>query len=283
MTGDGGLDIRPLSPLIGAEIHGINIARPLDPTTVAGIREALNTHHVVFFRGQDLSDEQQADFGRQFGVPTEGHPVLPAVDGHPEVLSIDGREDRASWWHTDVTFLPTPPLGSILSMRTCPEVGGDTTWASLQDAYDRLAKPVRDLCDELIAIHFDPWFAADVDTRGGFEWHGEHFDKLRPALHPVVRTHPENGRRGLFVNPQFTQAILGLSDNESAAILGMLYRHCQQPELTCRFHWEPGSVAFWDNRATLHYALDDYGDALRIAHRVTLQGDAPYGPAVPKR
>ena len=283
MTVRHDLDIRPLSPLIGAEIHGVDITRPLDDQTVAAIRAALNTHHVVFFRDQDLDDDSQAAFARQFGELTEGHPVIPSIDGHPEVLAIDGSVDRASWWHTDVTFLQEPPLGTVLSMLTCPEVGGDTSWASLQDAYDRLAPAVRTLCDELIAIHFDPWFAADVDGRGGYEWNGVHHDTLRPALHPVVRTHPENGRKGLFVNSQFTQSIFGLSPNESSAILEMLYRHCQQPELTCRFRWAPGSVAFWDNRATLHYALDDYGDALRVAHRVTIRGDVPYGPAVPKR
>jgi taurine dioxygenase len=250
---------------------------------VAEVRRALNDHHVIFFRDQQLSPAQQADFARQFGEVTEGHPVIPALEGSPEVLTIDGGVDRASWWHTDITFLPTPAFGSILYMLEAPEVGGDTTWASLQDAYDRLSDPVRAMCDTLIAIHFDPWFAADVDARGGYEWEGVHHDKLRPSLHPVVRTHPENGRNGLFVNPQFTQTILGLSKNESTAILDMLYRHCQQPELTCRFRWRPGSVAFWDNRATLHYALDDYGDATRIAHRVTLRGDAPYGPAMPRR
>jgi taurine dioxygenase len=277
------IEVRPLSPIIGAELHGVDLSRPLDDATVADVRHALNTHHVVFFRDQHLTDEQLAAFGRQFGELTEGHPVLPALDEHPQVLAIDGRVDRASWWHTDVTFLQTPPLGSILSMITCPEEGGDTEWASLQDAYDRLSPPVATMCEELIAIHFDPWFAADVDGRGGYEWNGEHFDKLLPALHPVVREHPENGRKGLFVNPQFTQTIFGLSTHESAAVLDMLYRHCQQPELTCRFRWRPGSVAFWDNRATLHYALDDYGDALRVAHRVTLRGDVPFGPAMPQR
>jgi taurine dioxygenase len=283
MTHVDGIEVRPLSPLIGAEIHGLDLTRPLAGEAIAAVREVLNTFHVVFFRDQHLTDDQQAAFGRQFGELTEGHPVIPAVEGHPEVLAIDSREDRASWWHTDVTFLPTPPLGSILSMRTCPETGGDTEWASLQDAYDRLAEPVRTLCDGLIAVHFDPWFAADVEARGGYDWDGGHHDKLLPALHPVVRTHPENGRRGLFVNPQFTRTVLGLSDNESDAVLQMLYRHCQKPEFTCRFRWRPGSVAFWDNRATLHYALDDYGDALRVAHRVTLRGDVPYGPAVPRR
>ena len=156
---------------------------------MAEVREALNTHHVIFFRDQHLTAAQQADFARQFGVVTEGHPVIPAIDEHPEVLAIDGSVDRASWWHTDVTFLQTPP--SVRSS-TCslPRGGGDTTWASLQDAYDRLADPVRAMCDTLIAIHFDPWFAADVDGRGGYEWQGEHYEKLLPALHPVVRDPP---------------------------------------------------------------------------------------------
>jgi alpha-ketoglutarate-dependent taurine dioxygenase len=276
------LVVSPLSPLIGAELHGVDLSAPLSERLVSEIRTALNTHHVIFFRDQELSPGQQEDFARQFGEVTEGHPVIPAREGHPKVLVIDGREDRASWWHTDVTFLQEPVLGSILYMMEAPEVGGDTTWSSLQDAYDRLAEPVRAMCDQLIAIHFDPWFAAEADTRGGYEWHGEWHDKLLPALHPVVRIHPETGRKGLFVNPQFTQSILGLSKNESNAILDMLYRHCQQPELTCRFRWRPGSVAFWDNRATLHYALDDYGDATRIANRVTLKGDVPFGPAMPK-
>jgi alpha-ketoglutarate-dependent sulfate ester dioxygenase len=283
MTVATDLDIRPLSPIIGAEIYGLDLSHPLSERVVAEVRAALNTHHVIFFRDQNLTPAQQADFARQFGTVTEGHPVIPAIEKNPEVLAIDGSEDRASWWHTDVTFLETPAFGSILYMVAAPEVGGDTTWASLQDAYDRLAEPIRAMCDTLIAVHFDPWFAADVDARGGYEWQGEFREKLLPALHPVVRTHPENGRNGLFVNPQFTQTILGMSKNESNAILEMLYRHCQQPELTCRFRWRPGSVAFWDNRATLHYALDDYGTETRVAHRVTLRGDVPYGPAMPRR
>ena len=277
------LDVRPLSPIIGAELHGVDLSRPLGDETVAAVRAALNEHHVIFFRDQQLSPGEQADFARQFGVVTEGHPVIPAISENAEVLAIDSREDRASWWHTDVTFLDTPPFGSILYMLEAPEVGGDTMWASLQDAYDGLAEPVRALCDQLVAIHFDPWFAATVDERGGYDWNGERHERLLPALHPVVRTHPENGRNGLFVNQQFTQTVLGLSKNESAAILDMLYRHCQQPEFTCRFRWQPGSVAFWDNRATLHYALDDYGQTPRFAHRVTLRGDRPYGPAQPRR
>jgi taurine dioxygenase len=278
-----GLTVRPLSPTIGAEIAGLDLSAPLGPDTVAAVRRALNTHHVLFFRDQTLSAAQQADFAGQFGQVTEAHPVLPSIPESAQVLAIDGAVDRASWWHTDVTFLETPAMGSVLYMLEAPEVGGDTMWASLQDAYDGLAPSVRTMCDSLIAIHHDPWFAADVEARGGYEWDGEWRDKLLPALHPVVRTHPETGRNGLFVNGQFTQSLFGLSKNESTAILEMLYRHCVQPEFTCRFRWLAGSVAFWDNRATMHYALDDYGDAPRYAHRVTLRGDRPYGPAMPAR
>src|SRR6516225_491900 len=276
------IGVHPISPKIGAEISGVDLSGPLASEIVAAIRDAWNTHHVIFFRDQSLTAEQQADFARQFGTVTEAHPVLPSIEESPEVLAIDGKVDRASWWHTDVTFLQTPAMGSILYMLEAPEVGGDTMWASLQDAYDGLADPVRAMCDTLIAIHHDPWFAADVAERGGYEWDGEWREKLLPALHPVVRTHPENGRNGLFVNPQFTQMILGFSKLESAGLLDVLYRHCVQPELTCRFRWRPGSVAFWDNRACLHYALDDYGQAVRVGHRVTLRGDRPFGPAMPR-
>jgi alpha-ketoglutarate-dependent taurine dioxygenase len=275
------LSVNPVSPSIGAEIGGVDISVPLPPEVVSAIRDALNTHHVIFFREQSLGAEQQAAFARQFGTVTEAHPVLPSIDESPEVLAIDGKVDRANWWHTDVTFLQTPAMGSILYMLEAPAVGGDTMWASLQDAYDGLADPVRAMCDQLIAIHHDPWFAADVAERGGYEWDGTWREKLLPALHPVVRTHPENGRNGLFVNRQFTRSIFGLSENESNAVLEMLYTHCVKPEYTCRFRWRAGSVAFWDNRATLHYALDDYGDTARFAHRVTLRGDKPYGPAMP--
>ncbi len=282
MTVAAKLDIRPLTPIIGAEIHGIDISRPLDDHVVAAVRAAFNAHHVIFFRDQELSPAQQVDFASHFGEVTEAHPVQPSIEEHDQVLAIRGEADRASWWHTDVTFTDTPALGSLLYMVEAPEVGGDTMWASLQDAYDRLSEPMRQLCDQLIAIHHDPWFAAEVEENGGYTWNGEWREKLLPALHPVVRTHPENGRNGLFVNKHFTKMILGFSDTESSAILDMLYRHCVQPELTCRFRWQPGSLAFWDNRATLHYALDDYGKAPRLGHRVTLRGDKPYGPAVPK-
>jgi alpha-ketoglutarate-dependent taurine dioxygenase len=276
------LDVRPVSPNIGAEIRGLDLSKPLGEEVVAQVRAALCRHLVLFFFDQDLSPEEQAEFAGQFGEVTPAHPVIPSIDGHPNVLAIDGREDRASWWHTDVTFLSTPPLGSILHMRTAPDVGGDTMWVSLQAAYDALAEPVRELCDKLIAWHHDAWFAAEVDAKGGYMWDGVWQEKLYPTSHPVVRTHPETQRNGLFVNSHFTRFIEGLSNVESEGLLDMLYRHCQRPEFCCRFRWRPGAVAFWDNRATLHYALDDYGKELRIAHRVTLRGEPVYGPARPR-
>ena len=275
------LDIRPLTPVLGAEIHGLDLSQPLEPDVVAEVRTALTTHLVVFFRDQDLSPAEQAAFTAQFGELTPAHPVIPALEGHPEVLPIDSEHNKSAFWHTDVTYVSTPPLGTVLYMKEMPEVGGDTAWISTQAAYDALAEPVRTLCDGLIAVHHDPFFAADVEAKGGFEWDGKWVDKLLPAIHPVVRTHPETGRNGLFVNPQFTKLILSVSEVESAGILDLLHRHCQRPEFSCRYRWEPGSVAFWDNRATMHYALDDYGDARRVVHRVTLRGDRPFGPAMP--
>jgi alpha-ketoglutarate-dependent taurine dioxygenase len=274
------LDIRPITANIGAEVHGLDLAEPLPAETIAAIRTALCRHLVLLFPGQDLTPDSQAAFGRQFGELTEAHPILPALDAeHPQVLSIDSREDRAAFWHSDVTFMNTPPMGSIFHAVVLPDVGGDTLWVSLQAAYDALAPAMRDLCDSLTAIHYDPFFAADVEAAGGCTWDGKRIEKLRPVLHPVVRIHPETGRKGLFVNENFTSSILGFSKIESSGLLDLLYRHCTRtPEFQVRHRWQPGDVAFWDNRATLHYATNDYGDALRIAHRITLRGDRPYGP-----
>jgi alpha-ketoglutarate-dependent taurine dioxygenase len=274
------LDVRPVTPVIGAEIHGLNLSLPLEPGTVAAIRAALGRHLVLFFPGQDLSPEQHAHFGRQFGELTEAHPILPALDpDHPQVLPIDSRHNKSAFWHTDVTFMSTPPMGSILYAVEMPESGGDTLWVSLQAAYEGLAAPLQELCDGLTAIHWDPFFAADIEAAGGCQWDGKRIERLRPVLHPVVRVHPETGRKGLFVNENFTSSILGFSRIQSELFLQMLYRHCTEvPEFALRHRWEAGDVAFWDNRATLHYATDDYADVLRIVHRVTLRGDRPYGP-----
>jgi alpha-ketoglutarate-dependent taurine dioxygenase len=274
------LDIRPVTPVIGATVHGVDLSRPLGDDVVAAVRAALCERLVLFFPGQDLTPAQHADFARQFGRLTEAHPIMPALDAdNPEVLPIDSRRNKSAFWHTDVTFMSTPPMGSILHAVEMPEVGGDTLWVNMQAAYDALATPLRELCDSLTAIHHDPFFGAEIEEAGGCMWDGKHISKLRPVLHPVVRIHPETGRKGLFVNENFTVSILGFSRIESAGFLQMLYRHCTEtPEFAVRHRWTAGDVAFWDNRATLHYATDDYSDVLRIVHRVTLRGDVPRGP-----
>jgi len=276
-------DLRSVTPAIGAEVHGLDLSQPLPDEVVGELRAALARHLVLFFPDQSLTPDQQAAFGRRFGELTPAHPAIPSLEGHPEVLPIDSADDRAAFWHTDVTYVQTPPMGSILYMVELPEVGGDTCWVSLQAAYDALSEPVRQMLDQLVAYHHDPFFAADIAAKGGFEWDGKWIDKLYPAVHPVVRVHPETGRKGLFVNSQFTVMIDGMSRIESDGILDMLYRHCQRPEFCCRYRWKANSVAFWDNRATLHYAVDDYGGARRLAHRVTIRGEEPYGPAKPRR
>lgn len=274
------IDIRPVTPVIGAEIHGVDLSVPLSPDQVSAVRQALTHHLVLFFPGQRLSPQQHADFARQFGEVTEAHPIMPALDPeHPQVLPIDSRHNKSAFWHTDVTFMNTPPMGSILHALELPEAGGDTLWVNLQAAYDALPETLRDLCDRLVAIHWDPFFAADIEAAGGCMWDGKHIAKLRPVLHPVVRVHPETGRKGLFVNENFTSSILGFTRIQSEGLLKLLYRHCTEvPEFSMRHRWQPGDVAFWDNRATLHYATDDYGDVLRVVHRVTLRGDRPRGP-----
>jgi alpha-ketoglutarate-dependent taurine dioxygenase len=284
------LDVRRLSGTIGAEIRGVDLRDPLDPGTIAAIRQLWLQHKVVFFPGQQLSPERQVAFGRAFGPLTPAHPVVPgAIADHPEVLVLDSHETRSrgeyAWvrnrprtegWHSDVTFVPTPPDGSILSGQLVPDAGGDTLWADTQAAYDSLARPLQRLVDGLTAVHDgNATFGGFLAAGHTIEWDGRRLDRLDPVAHPVVRTHPETGRRSLFVNPGFTTSILGLSRQESDGLLALLYDHMTAPEHVVRHKWQAGDVAFWDNRSTLHYATQDFGDAHRIMHRVTLRGSRP--------
>lgn len=274
---DTKLDIRPITPTIGAEIHGLDLARHLDAEIVAAIRAAWLEHLVLFFPEQELGPDHQVAFAEQLGEVTAAHPVEPALDGHPEVLPVDSLKDRVDFWHTDVTFMARPPMGSILYASVLPLVGGDTMWADLRAAYDTLAPPLQELCDGLVAYHFDPSYAQLVEQGSGQVWEGKRIERLLPVEHPVVRVHPETGRKNLFVNPQFTVAIKGFPGLQSQALLGLLHEHTLQHERICRYHWHPGTLALWDNRATMHYALYDYGNQRRIMHRVTLRGDRPEG------
>jgi taurine dioxygenase len=276
------LDVRPVTPIIGAEVHGIDLSRPLAAKVVDALRDAWLEHLVLFFVDQQVTPEQQTAFAAQFGEVTAAHPIEPALEGHPQVLPIDSVKDRTNFWHTDVTFMSRPPTGSILHARVLPESGGDTMFANTRAAYERLAPAMRELCDGLVAYHYAADYAQQVADGDGKTWDGKPVKKLLPVRHPVVREHPETGRRNLFVNPNFTVALEGFDGGQGSALLRLLYDHMTQPELTCRYRWRPGSVAMWDNRATMHYGIYDYGDARRVMHRVTLRGDKPYGPAMPR-
>lgn len=272
------LEIRRVTPAIGAEITGVDLSEPLDDETVAAIRAAWIEHLVVFFPEQPITPDQQLAFARRFGDVTEAHPVEPELEGHPQILPIDSAKDRTNFWHTDVTFMARPPTGSILQAIVLPETGGDTMWSNTQIAYDTLAEPLRHLCDHLSAWHWSEFYADEVKQGRGGMWEGERLTELRPSKHPVVRIHPESGRKGLFVNPNFTVLLDGFDKPQSDGLLNVLYQHMTEYPYTCRYHWRPGSIAFWDNRSTMHYGIDDYGEDRRVMHRVTLRGDRPYGP-----
>jgi taurine dioxygenase len=269
-----------LGPHLGAEVSDLDLHAATDEE-VAAVRAALVRHKVLFFPGQRLDIDGQVRLGRRLGELTPSHPVVAGVDAdHPEIYALDSTDNGfADVWHTDVTFMRRPPLGSVLRAVTLPATGGDTTWADTQAGYDSLSAPVRTLVDGLTAVHDgNREFGYYLAQGRSNEWEGERVARLDPVEHPVVRVHPETGRKGLFVNPGFTSHIVGVSDAESRGILDLLYAHITKPEHLVRHRWHPGDVAMWDNRGTAHYANRDYGTARRVMHRITLRGDVPVGP-----
>ncbi|MEO8695835.1 MAG: TauD/TfdA family dioxygenase [Acidimicrobiales bacterium] len=282
---DLGYDVRPLGGLIGAEILGVDLSQPLDAVSVAAIRATLLEYKVIFFRDQDITQAQHVAFGRYFGEVTPAHPTLPAVfDDHPEILLLDnqryapmGAATVESRWHTDVTFVPNPPMGSILRGVVVPPYGGDTQFTNLAVAYDRLSGPLKQLLDGLHAVHHNtlPISRGEMSS----ELRSQFQSRPLRSVHPVVRVHPETGERVLFVNPNFTSHIFELSRQESGHLLAMLYEHQANAAFTCRFRWQPGSIAFWDNRATAHLVPTDVPEGHhRSMQRITIAGDLPVGP-----
>ena len=265
---------RPLSPTIGAEIHGVDLRDELDDDTIAEIRGALLRWKVIFFRDQDITAEQHIAFARRFGE-LEIHPATPADQQHREVLRIShgpnsrGRENN---WHSDVTWREAPSLGSVLRAIELPDVGGDTLFADMELAYEHLSPAMKDWVCTLTATHDIARVFAKRLGKTAEELH----DKYPPQHHPVVRTHPETGRRTLYVNTGFTTHIDGLSPKESDWLLAHLYSQATLPEYQCRFRWRPNSIAFWDNRACQHYAASDYFPAVGVMERVTGAGDRPF-------
>ncbi len=270
----------PLTPVIGALVSGIDLARPLAPADAATLTDLLPRPLVLFFENQALSPALQRDLAANIGQ-LHIHPIYPHVAEVPEIIVLDTHADNLpdnDNWHTDVTFIETPPLGAILSAQRLPPTGGDTLWASGIAAYDALSAPWRDFLSGLDAEHdfvksFPLERFSSGDERGRwFEAQARH-----PAVrHPVVRTHPVTGRKALFVNEGFTTRILGLTPRESEATLRFLFEHVSRPEFTLRWRWREGDVAFWDNRVTQHYATADYLPARRVMHRATILGDRPY-------
>ncbi len=273
------LDIHPVSGRIGAKIVGVDLSAPLSDDVVRQIRQALVQYKVIFFRGQQLDAAGQVTFARRFGEVTTAHPTVPSLPGHPEILDLDyGRTAaRANNWHTDVTFVDRPPLGSVLRAITIPPAGGDTIWANSVTAYQDLPPHLQSLADQLWAVHSNAYDYAEaaVSLSDELKAYRKVFTStVYETLHPVVRVHPESGERGLFIGG-FVRQIQGLSTTESDDIIRLLQSYVTRPENTVRWRWKVGDVAFWDNRATQHYAVYDYGDQPRHVQRVTLVGDRP--------
>jgi len=274
------LTVTPLSPTIGAVIGNIDLAAPLDGGDLANMTQALLTHQVIFFRQQHLTPEQQRDFAARFGA-LHIHPIYPNVPGAEEILILDSDRDNPpdnDVWHTDVTFIETPPLGSILYAKQLPPLGGDTTWSNSIAAYSALSPALQDFLDGLTASHdFEKSFSRARYATTPEE--NARWDQTRakhpPVNHPVVRHHPVTGQKGLFVNAGFTTKINELTKPESDAVLALLFGHIAKPEFTIRWQWKPNDIAFWDNRCTQHYALADYLPHRRVMHRATIIGDRP--------
>ncbi len=273
------LDVRPIAGALGAEIHGINLASELDSGTVAAIRRAFLDHLVIFFRDQELPPERFLAFARRLGTPVE-YPLVKGIDGYPEIIRVAKLEDETvnfgGIWHSDTTYLEAPPMGTMLVAREVPPIGGDTLFANMYLAYETLSGGMKRLLEGLKGISTsvkadatrtrEDRIKSDPTTQSRHEFVAEH---------PVVRTHPETGRKALYVNVAHTVRFAGMTEAESAPILGYLFQHQVRPEFTCRFAWRAGSLAFWDNRATQHNPVNDYHGYRRVMHRITLAGDRP--------
>lgn len=273
------LEIRPLSGAIGAEIVGVDLSGDLDDDTVAAIRRAWLDHLVLFFRDQDLSPQRFRGLARRFGEPVE-YPFLKGLEGFPEITPVvklpHETVNFGGLWHSDTAYLDEPPMGTMLLAREVPPYGGDTLFANMYLAYESLSPGMRHLLDGLVAVNSSA--KADVTkTREDRMRESARAEAPREyvAEHPVVRTHPETGKKALYVNTGHTVRFRDMTEEESAPLLEFLFRHQTKPEFTCRFRWGAGSLAFWDNRCAQHNPVNDYHGLRRVMHRVTLKGDRP--------
>ena len=277
------IEVTAISGALGAEIGGVDLSRPLDDDVFAEVHRAFLDHLVIFFRDQHVTPEQHKAFGRRFGE-LNVHPHYVPLAGHPEILEVLKEETATvnvgGEWHSDLSCLEKPPLGSILYALEVPPYGGDTLFTNMYLAYERLSGGMRGLLDTLFAVHSDRTMS-DPEARD--TKNETRSSKLTNRAvgetrneHPVVRTHPETGRKALFVNSIFTVGFKGVTADESRPLLQFLFDQAQRPEVTCRFRWQNNSLAMWDNRCTQHFALNDYQGFRRLMHRVTVDGDRPY-------
>lgn len=272
------ITVVPVAGSLGAEIHGVDLRQPLDTTTYGEIRQALLDNLVIFFRDQDITPDQQVEFGRLFG-DLAIHPFIPSLKDHKEIIVLKAANGEvenlrlANAWHEDLSYTNDPPLGAILRSVVCPERGGDTMWVNLYRAYDTLSEKMQAFIGGLSAWHdvTKTYRRQELQREGGGERYTQTFKKSPPVLHPLVMTHPETGKKLLYVSELTTTHIEGLAEHESKAILDMLFRHIDWKELHCRFYWRKNSIAMWDNRCTAHYAVGDYWTP-REMHRVTVTG-----------
>jgi taurine dioxygenase len=271
--------VKPIAAALGAELHGVDLCNDLQPEVYAEIRKLLIKHKVIFFRDQDISPQQHKALAESFG-PVQTHPAYDTVAGFPEITILESTAEKPSkieMWHSDMTFRQHPPLGSVLRSRICPPKGGDTMWASMSAAYDGLSKGMQKFLSNLNAEHdFSYGFKESLAEPGGKERLAEAVKDNPPVQHPVIRVHPESKQKVIFVNALFTTKIIGLPPKESSAILDFLYDHSITAEYTCRFNWEPNSIAIWDNRSTQHKPINDYFPAHRLLERVAIDGDKPF-------
>ena len=271
------IEVRPIAGGLGAEIHGVDMAQDLDAEIVAEMRQALLDHLVIFLRGQTVTPLQQLAFARKFGEPVE----YPQLKGLPEsqmitpVVKLEHeRNNFGGIWHSDTTYLPVPPMGSMLLAREVPPFGGDTMFANQYLAYEALSDGLKATLDGLIGVSSSAKADVTKTREDRMKAAGAEL-KVMTAEHPIVRTHSETGRKALYTSDAHTAYIKGWTEKESLPLLRFLWEHQTRPEFTCRFRWEAGSLAFWDNRCAMHNPINDYHGYRRVMHRITLAGDTP--------
>ena len=270
------LKVTPLTPSIGAIISEVSLNKDLNSETIEQIYSALIKHQVIFFRDQNISPESHLKLAESLGEIDPGHPVYPHVEGHQSIVLLKNDENNkpdTNDWHKDLTFKPNPPFASILHGVRVPKVGGDTLWASMSAAYDKLPNGWKAHLEELEAIHDMGTFRNDFYKEGGIDSVNNALKKVGSAVHKVIETHPISGLKYLNVNQSFTRNIVNESQGPSDHILQFLFQHISKPEFQVRFHWEDNSIAIWDNRITQHYAVFDYLPEFRHMQRVTVIND----------